>query len=156
MDAISDDYYEEIHLKFLLAEYARAKLDKDECLKHMIENKCNHQSHYEENKPAYNKFVKIMISKEKLIEKKINKLCKLIGVNENTIGEKIKQLKIQEDKLLELKDYKMKSKVQSYDLRDCDEYYGILELEKLLRENQDEDDVHDQINMNLRKTHTRM
>lgn len=28
MDAISDDYYDEIHLKFLIAEYERAKMDK--------------------------------------------------------------------------------------------------------------------------------
>lgn len=28
MDAISDDYYDVIHLKFLLAEYQRAKMDK--------------------------------------------------------------------------------------------------------------------------------
>ena len=83
----------------------------------------------------------MMISKEQLIKRKINKLCKIVGVNEATTDEKIKQLKISEDKLLELKDYKMKSKVQSYDLRDCEEYYGILELEKLLRENQDEEDV---------------
>lgn len=48
----------------------------------------------------------------------------------------------------------MKSKVQSYDLRDCEEYYGILELEKVLRENQNEEDVTDQLNENLRKTHT--
>jgi len=53
----------------------------------------------------------MMISKEQLIKRKINKLCKIVGVNEATTDEKIKQLKISEDKLLELKDYKMKSKV---------------------------------------------
>lgn len=61
MDAISDDYYDEIHLKFLLAEYARAKLDKDECLKHMIENQGKGKESYDSNKPKYNKFVKFMI-----------------------------------------------------------------------------------------------
>ena len=30
----------------------------------------------------------------------------------------------------------MKSKIQSYDIRDCPEYEGILELEKLLRSGQ--------------------
>jgi len=29
----------------------------------------------------------------------------------------------------------MKSKVQSFDIRDCEEYYGILELENLLKKN---------------------
>lgn len=29
----------------------------------------------------------------------------------------------------------MKSKVQSFDIRDCEEYYGILELESLLKKN---------------------
>jgi hypothetical protein len=59
----------------------------------------------------------------------------LVKVNEATIDEKIKSLKKSEGKLLELKNFRMKSKVQSYDLRDCEEYYGILELEKVLREN---------------------
>ena len=154
MDAISDDYYDEIHLKFLLAEHARAKLDKEVCLKHMIENQGKNRATYDENKPSYNKFVKLMISKERLIEKKINRLCKLVKVNEPTIDEKIKQLKKSEGKLLELKNFRMKSKVQSYDLRDCEQYYGILELEKVLRENQDEEDVAEQINLNMRKTHT--
>ena len=31
------------------------------------------------------------------------------------------------------KKYRMKSKVQTYDIRDAEQYYGILELEDLLR-----------------------
>ena len=31
------------------------------------------------------------------------------------------------------KKYRMKSKVQTYDIRDAEEYYGILELEDLLK-----------------------
>ena len=41
MNLISDDYYDEIHLKFLLAEYDRAKIDKQDCLSYMIDNKDN-------------------------------------------------------------------------------------------------------------------
>jgi hypothetical protein len=52
MDAISDDYYDEIHLKFLLAEYDRAKLDKQTCLQHMIESKGNPD--FLELRPLYN------------------------------------------------------------------------------------------------------
>ena len=37
------------------------------------------------------------------------------------------------EKLMSYKHYRIKSKVQSYDIRDCDEYYGILELEILLK-----------------------
>jgi hypothetical protein len=32
-----------------------------------------------------------------------------------------------------LSQHKIKSKVQTYDIRDCEEYYGILELEALLK-----------------------
>jgi hypothetical protein len=32
------------------------------------------------------------------------------------------------------KNYRMKSKVQTYDIRDCQEYYGVLELEALLKQ----------------------
>lgn len=46
--------------------------------------------------------------------------------------ERIRQLKLHEGALCDKKGFRMKSKVQSYDLRDCEEYYGILELEKLL------------------------
>lgn len=35
----------------------------------------------------------------------------------------------------------MKSKIQSYDIRDCPEYAGILELEKLLRSGQEQMDL---------------
>lgn len=70
MEAISDDYYDEIHLKFLLAEYDRAKLDKLTCLQHMIESK--EEPGYLELRPLYNSFVKTMLAKEKTIERKVS------------------------------------------------------------------------------------
>jgi len=130
MEAISDDYYDEIHLKFLLAEYDRAKLDKRTCLQHMIESKG--ATDYLELRPGYNQFVKTMLAKERTIESRIGQHCRLIGIDEPTIQERIRQLKLHEDALLQKKGFRMKSKVQSYDLRDCEEYYGILELEALL------------------------
>jgi len=78
-----------------------------------------------------------MIAKEKTIEAKISQLCKLIAIEEPTVQERIRQLKLHEDALHDKKSFRMKSKVQSYDLRDCEEYYGILELEKLLLDAQD-------------------
>jgi len=44
------------------------------------------------------------------------------------------QLKKSQEKLFQKKQYRMKSKVQSYDIRDCSEYFGVLELEKLLKD----------------------
>lgn len=38
---------------------------------------------------------------------------------------------------------RMKSKVQSFDIRDCEEYYGILELENLLKRNSKPEQVLD-------------
>ena len=39
MDAISDDYYEEIHLKFLIAEYERSQFEKQRVMLFMEKNK---------------------------------------------------------------------------------------------------------------------
>ena len=109
MEAISDDYYDEIHLKFLLAEYDRAKLDKQTCLQHMIESKGN--PNFLELRPVYNHFVKTMIAKEKTIEAKISQLCKLMAIEEPTLQERIRQLKLHEDALHDKKSFRMKSKV---------------------------------------------
>jgi hypothetical protein len=135
MEAISDDYYDEIHLKFLLAEYDRAELDKATCLQHMVASKENPD--YLELRPSYNQFVKTMLAKQRTIESRITQHCKLIGIDEPTIPERIRQLKLHEEALWNKKSFRMKSKVQSYDLRDCEEYYGILELEKLLLDAED-------------------
>lgn len=59
-------------------------------------------------------------------------------VEEPTIAARIHQLQVNIDKLVALKKHKIKSKVQSYDIRDCEEYHGILELESLLRKSSQE------------------
>ena len=74
MEAISDDYYNEINLKFLIAEYERAKLDKQSCLQFLIETKTNPT--FADDRPVYSKFVKIMMIKESnrnQLESKITK-----------------------------------------------------------------------------------
>jgi hypothetical protein len=90
MDAISDDYYDEIHLKFLIAEYDRAKMDKQQALNYMVESKNN--SNFLLVRHKYNKYVMQMKAKEKMLEMKIGGLCKLIGIDKPriTIKEKIK------------------------------------------------------------------
>lgn len=81
-----------------------------------------------------------MAEKKRVIEQKINGLCKLIGLSEPTLELKIRALKFKEPEILEKKNYRMKSKVQSYDLRDCEEYTGLLELEKVLRDLKDKEE----------------
>lgn len=81
-----------------------------------------------------------MIAKERLIEQKLNGLCKLIGLSEPTLELRIRALKFKEPEILEKKNYRMKSRVQSYDLRDSEEYTGLLELEKVLRELKDKEE----------------
>ena len=78
MEAISDDYYNEINLKFLIAEYERAKLDKQFCLQFLIETKINPDFKFD--RPIYSKFVKIMMIKERVLERKIHKLAKLVEI----------------------------------------------------------------------------
>ena len=50
-----------------------------------------------------------------------------------TIQEKVSHLQINILKLQAEKQYRIKSKVQTYDIRDCEAYFGILELEALLK-----------------------
>ena len=75
-----------------------------------------------------------MDRKKKEIETEIKKLCKLVGIQEATHELRANKLLVNEKDLLSRKEYKMKSKVQSYDIRDIDHYNGILELEAQLRE----------------------
>jgi hypothetical protein len=62
-------------------------------------------------RPTYNKFVMLMKAKEKMIEYKINKYCKLIKINKTSMKTKINELKLKEAKLVEAKEFRMKSKV---------------------------------------------
>ena len=82
---------------------------------------------------SINKHIKRLKNKEKEIFKKLNELCRLLDIDEITIEGKIKELQRNVLQLIAKKNYRMKSKVQTYDIRDCEEYYGILELEALLR-----------------------
>ena len=50
-----------------------------------------------------------------------------------TFEDKIIHLKLNEVKLKENRGERLKSKVQSYDIRDAENYAGILEIEQLLR-----------------------
>lgn len=50
-----------------------------------------------------------------------------------TIEARIKKLQVSFEKLMSVKKYRIKSKVQTYDIRDCDQYIGVLELEQILR-----------------------
>ena len=69
-----------------------------------------------------------MLKKEKTIESKIHNLFKLVKKktkaedlkeDENTeLVIKIKKLKLEEEELMKHIDYKMKSTVQTYDIRD--------------------------------------
>ena len=73
-----------------------------------------------------------MEAKRSTIESKIDELCKEVGIDESDMREKTKQLRLKEAELIDSKTFLMKSKLQSYDIRDSEDYYGILELEKLL------------------------
>ena len=58
----------------------------------------------------------------------------MLNIIEPTVSERIRKLSINAEALLERKQYRIKSKVQTYDLRDCEEYYGIMALESLLKQ----------------------
>ena len=65
MDAISDDYYNEMNLKFLINEYERAKIEKQNYM--IFINKRKHQSDFLVKLQSLNKHVKRLKHKEKEI-----------------------------------------------------------------------------------------
>jgi len=78
----------------------------------------------------------------------------MVGIDESmSIKQKIHHLKKKEAHLKTIRPYRMKSKVQTYDLRDSEQYYGVLELEKLLKEDK-EIDV-EGLNNNIRKSYNK-
>mgnify|MGYP006893254841 FL=1 len=98
MDAISDDYYEVMSLKFLVSEFERTKEEKQKYLKYM--DKSKHEENYIIRSQALNKHVKRLKHKEREILNQVNKLCKLIGVDEPTIASKLHALQVNIEKLI--------------------------------------------------------
>lgn len=76
-----------------------------------------------------NKYIKHLQDKDKAINKELMKICKEAGIDEPTLGSKIAQLLKQQESIRHLRKNRIKSKIQTYDIRDCEEYYGILQLE---------------------------
>ena len=97
MEAISDDYYDEIHAHFLVNEYERAKLEQRET-KHFMDS-IKDRADFQEVKPRLEAYVKTLHAKETTISEKIRKLCGLINLKEAPIEENIRQLMLQEEKL---------------------------------------------------------
>jgi len=139
MDALSDDYYEEMTLKFLISEYERTKQEHQELNLYLEEIK--EEQDYILKTPAINKHIKRLSQKERVIQAKFHELCKVLEIEEPTIEEKIKKLQINVERLMSLRNYRIKSRVQSYDIRDCEQYMGVLELESLLKKGEQDVDA---------------
>ena len=99
----------------------------------VLERSKNEKNFLQKSHPL-NNLIRHLKQKEQEILKQINSLCKLLNIAEPTVSERIRQLSINVETLLERKQYRIKSKVQTYDLRDCEEYYGIIALEGLLKQ----------------------
>ena len=69
------------------------------------------------------------------------------------MSKKIHILKKREAILMTKKQFRMKSKVQTYDIRDCEEYYGVLELERLLQDSRGTDVQ--RLNNNIRNSYNK-
>lgn len=78
-------------------------------------------------------FSRRMQDKRAAIAHQIDLLCVDLGIDEPTIEAKIHELRKNESRLKTIKKYRIKSKVQSYDIRDAEDFYGVLELEQMLK-----------------------
>lgn len=107
-------------LQFLLNEYQRATLDYNTSKAVSLKLRARNDElwrilHRHQHK---------MEDKKAVIVHIMNEYCRLLEIEEENIDEKIHQLKKNEPRLKALKktQMKMKSKIQSYDIRDCEQY----------------------------------
>jgi hypothetical protein len=131
-EALSNDLLEEIHVSYIVNDYKRTALEIK-----TLQEKINQVQPTSKNsqtlKTTLQNHVKALEAKLRMLERKIDELCKLVGVSEGTLEERMLKLKRRQLELLQIVEYRMMSKVQSYDIRDCQEYFGILELERILK-----------------------
>ena len=74
-----------------------------------------------------------MEKKERTIKEILYKIANNLAITTTNMEDMIPELKAKQKEWHHmLQDYRIKSKIQSYDIRDAPEYHGILELEKEL------------------------
>ena len=56
----------------------------------------------------------------------------MVGIKDKDMATRIKKLQVNIDKVYALKNYRIKSRIQSYDIRDSIKYKGALELEQII------------------------
>jgi hypothetical protein len=71
-----------------------------------------------------------------LLEGKMCDLCSKVGIEGQSTKNKLKLLRKNEALIHALKEYRIKSLIQTYDIRDAEKYKGVLELERMLHENE--------------------
>ena len=77
------------------------------------------------------------IDKVDVLNTKINSMADKLGIKEKTHQKRNEKVLAKQEKAASLKKYRMKSFVQSYELRDSEEFEGVMELENLLEETEE-------------------
>lgn len=135
MNLVSDDYYKEVNAEFLLNEYVRTKMTKDR-FEAMVREKPKSKLKIVQLKHADQQYLSNHIQrlkhKQSQIQAQIKQLCKLVGIKDKDMATRIKKLQVNIDKVYALKNYRIKSRIQSYDIRDSIKYKGALELEQII------------------------
>lgn len=115
-----------MHPEFLIKEYERNKLE----MAHYVDEIAKYADAkiLQGIKDCFNPHIKRLFDKEKLLIKKLTHLAKLAEIDEPTLAERIRQMYTHSKQMMECKTYRIKSKIQSYDIRDSPEYKGMLDL----------------------------
>lgn len=118
MEALTDDYYNEMHVNFLLNEYLRTKIERKTYQKLLLEKLTEHcstnQNEEYSNKEAHNTFLRHLDTlkhKQTTLEEKINELGRLLGNPTDDIKNNLMLIRKNENKIHQLKDYKIKSQI---------------------------------------------
>ena len=128
--ALSCDYYDEVHAQFLINEYERTRLEKAHYVTEI--QKYAQSDRLQEIKNIFNTHIKRLFDKERMLTHKLTALAHQANIDEPTLAERIRQMEVQPKLMMECKTYRIKSKIQSYDIRDSPEYKGVLDLQKQL------------------------
>jgi len=86
MEAITDDYYDEIAPNYLVKEYYRAIALKKELMEFISKN--HSKVWFEEYRANYKEYMTKTIEKEILVSKKILNICNKIGIVEYSIDDR--------------------------------------------------------------------
>ena len=79
MNSLSDDYYDELHIKYLVGEYERTIMQKKKFQLLLLQT-VSEEAEAKEKRSCLNRHIQRLEHKEELLDQKIETLCEKVGI----------------------------------------------------------------------------